>query len=269
MLRLLLLSFAARAAVAADPANSTLATVYKSPAGNWSVKFGVRDSAAGAAWGSWRDGNATASNFGSLSLQSHPDQPDQDQLYAIGFLEGALTAGRIHDEVVNLREVLLMHYGGLPSTDPKDFPELLQWFANNDVWCRAQVAANPNVPFFRALGLVLRQFDGLLAGYSASPVGGSLPLTVWDFQMLNGVGDLFDLVPAVYPKLRKDFSALSKDQITSCVQSTRALKCLCACVLMCSSQECSSPSLAHSLARFLSLSLARSRSLNVRVCARV
>ena len=34
-------------------------------------------------------------------------------------------------------------------------------------------------------------------------------LARFDFQMLNGVGDLFDLIPAVMPKLRRDFARMS------------------------------------------------------------
>lgn len=124
--------------------NSTVATVYRhvSPttaAVSWSVRFNALDTAEGAAWGTWLDGKFTASNFGSLSVQSHPDLDDTDQMYAIGYLEGALTADRIYEEVVNLREVVLVHYGGLPSTDPKDFPELVKWFSDNEQWGRQQV----------------------------------------------------------------------------------------------------------------------------------
>ena len=187
--------------------------------GSWSVKFGVRDSSNGVAWGTWRDGNGTESNFGSLSLQSHPDQPDVQQLFAVGYLEGALTAERIYEEVVNLREVVLVNEGNLPSTDPKDFPELVDFLTENDRWAREQVAENPQDRFFRVLGLVLAQFDGLRAGYAAalaatSGIGSEdRTLSEFDFQMLNGVGDLFDLIPAVYPSLRKDFDRLPNEEV--------------------------------------------------------
>jgi len=197
-----------------DSADATLATVYRSSNNTWTVEFGKRDSSSGAAWGSFQDGNSTKSNFGSLSLQSSDAEEDVNQMFAIGFLEGALTAERIFQEVENLKEVVLMHYGKLPSTDPKDFPKLIEFLDANDKWCREQVSQHPEDAFFRSLGLVLAQFDGLRAGYAAvAPQNESLSL--FDFQLLNGVGDFFDLIPAVMPKLRRNFSELSNDEIES------------------------------------------------------
>eukprot|EP00656_Telonema_subtile_P008417 TRINITY_DN1392_c0_g1_i1.p1 TRINITY_DN1392_c0_g1~~TRINITY_DN1392_c0_g1_i1.p1 ORF type:complete len:578 (-),score=100.78 TRINITY_DN1392_c0_g1_i1:111-1844(-) len=170
------------------------------------------DSAQGTAWGTFVDGAVTPSNFGSLSLQSSPNASDVDQMYAIGFAEGYLTQHRIYQEVLNLREPVLVHYGKLPSTDPKDFPPLTQFLNDNDQYVREMVASNINDPFWRALGLVLAQFDGLMAGYAqAAPATEALSL--FDFQMLNGVGDLFDLIPAVIPKLRRDFASMPAPEL--------------------------------------------------------
>jgi hypothetical protein len=180
---------------------------------------GVRDTSTGAAWGSWQDGNTTKSNFGSLSLQSSDKFSDTDQMYAIGFLEGALTADRIYEQVHNLKEVLLLEYGKLNSTNPKDYKPLTQFLDTNDKWCRAQVAQHGSSDeFYRTLGLVLAQYDGLVAGYKyAAPSLHHEPLTNFDFQMLNGVGDFFDLIPAVMPQLRRDFFTLPRDQVEAYV----------------------------------------------------
>ena len=93
----------------------------------------------------------------------------------------------------------------------------------------SQVAAHGDTSaFYRALGLVLQQYDGLRAGYEAASThvgrsagdsdhddgsNGHHQLSTFDFQMLNGVGDLFDLIPAVYPSLRKDFTTLPVEEI--------------------------------------------------------
>ncbi len=82
--------------------------------------------------------------------------------------------------------------------------------------CRcAQVATQPGVAFYRALGLILSQYDGLRAGYAAAVASSAaLPaLSNFDFQMLNGVGDLFDVIPTVYPSLRRDFGSMTGNEL--------------------------------------------------------
>ena len=137
-LGLLVLLFAGGtlAATTADPCsaaaggNCTTITVYGRGA---RVALDTLDAAGGTAWGSYIDGAGRKSNFGSLSLQSSANASDADQMYAVGFAEGVLTQRRIYEEVVNLREPVLVHYGRLPSTDPKDFPALTRWLDENDV----------------------------------------------------------------------------------------------------------------------------------------
>jgi hypothetical protein len=131
-------------------------------------------------------------------------------MWSLGFAEGVLTAPEIVDEIANLKWPVLVHYGKLPSTDPKDAPELVAWLDTNEAWTAAQVAANPHDPFWRAQGLVATQFDGLLAGVQAAAAdadlaGGAAAVTKFDLQMVNGVGDFFDLIPATTPHTRRNF----------------------------------------------------------------
>ena len=65
--------------------------------------------------------------------------------------------------------------------------------------------------FWRGVGLVLAQYDGLVAGYAhAAPANETL--AKFDFQMLNGVGDLFQIIPAVEKHQRVDWPSLSRDE---------------------------------------------------------
>lgn len=58
----------------------------------------------------------------------------------------------------------------------------------------------PSPSYWQAVGLLIAQSDGLLAGYSArlselTPEVGSLErLTKWDFLVLNALGDMDDLL---------------------------------------------------------------------------
>ncbi len=85
-----------------------------------------------------------------------------------------------------------------------------------DAYVRHQVDNNPHDPFWRALGLVLRQFDGLVEGYRARAatattvtnaatanattagqiLGGELygNLTKRDLLFMNGNGELYDVL---------------------------------------------------------------------------
>lgn len=72
---------------------------------------------------------------------------------------------------------------------------------------RAQVASNGSSPVWQGMGMVLAQFDGLMAGYNAA-VPAADRLTPFQFQQVNAVGDFIDLVSALSfdddPKVRAD-----------------------------------------------------------------
>ena len=55
------------------------------------------------AHGSFIDSDETASNFGQLRITTESYYEDGQQLFAAGFLEGYLTAHRIHQNLLNTR----------------------------------------------------------------------------------------------------------------------------------------------------------------------
>uniref|UniRef100_A0A7S2S049 Phospholipase B-like n=1 Tax=Mucochytrium quahogii TaxID=96639 RepID=A0A7S2S049_9STRA len=86
------------------------------------------------------------------------------------------------------------------------------WMDTQEAWSRKKVSeSNGNDAFFRHVGYVLRQFDGLEAGYRANK---NVPvLDHWAFQMLNGVGDMFDILPTVDEDHRTDWASMTKEDI--------------------------------------------------------
>jgi hypothetical protein len=42
-----------------------------------------------------------------------------------------------------------------------------KWFDEQDTWMRSMVKKNRNDPLWRHVGLIMAQFDGLVAGYKA------------------------------------------------------------------------------------------------------
>jgi len=166
------------------------AYVVLSPEGSFNVNEqhgdeGVPSSAV--AWAAFEDG-LHETGWGVIDIETNPVNEDRDQAYAAGLLEGVLTARHIYDTAANVAQVIFKQHG-MPD-DVHDFME------KQENWSREQVKVNPDDPLFRQLGYLLRQYDGLVDGFNtqtpAVPFLGS-----WAFQMLNGVGDLFDIIPAV------------------------------------------------------------------------
>lgn len=64
----------------------------------------IASGAGGLAWGSYLDSRHSPSNFGQLRVTTSGQHPDERQLQAAGFLEGYLTAQRIWDSFLNMRD---------------------------------------------------------------------------------------------------------------------------------------------------------------------
>ena len=115
---------------------------------------------------------------------------DSAQLFAAGYLEGALTQARIAQQYFNVHEWLLTNFAG--GTIPAAYQA---FFNTQDAWARANVASNTS-QHWAAVGIVLSHLDGLQAGYNAvAPAGAELD--AWAFQQLQAVGDFLDLIPAL------------------------------------------------------------------------
>lgn len=169
-------------------------TVYLTANGSWVWAPGVVDTAGGVAWGVYTDAAASPSAFASLSVASSPSYNDSTQGFGAGYVEAALTALVIKPHWDNMQAWLLSNFAN--GTIP---PVYQQFFNTQDAWARAGVAANGSVdPKWAAVGVLLAQFDGLVAGYAAvAPAGAELG--VWQFQQMNAMGDFLDLIPALQP----------------------------------------------------------------------
>ena len=136
--------------------------------------------------------NTSASGFGELNVATSGAYTDAEQLFAGGFLEGALTAPQIYLHSINMLAWIAGNFGGAPPP-----PAYKAFFDAQDAWSRAQVAANASLRW-QGMGLILAQFDGLRAGYAAVAPADQ-QLTEYTFQQMNAIGDLLDLIPALSP----------------------------------------------------------------------
>jgi hypothetical protein len=74
------------------------------------------------------------------------------------------------------------------------------------------IESNGNDSFWRHVGLIFQQYRGLIDGYGDHHLPGQ-ELDEWAFQMLNGNGDLFDLIPALDKETIPKWEEMSLEEI--------------------------------------------------------
>jgi len=170
-----------------------LGTVYYNSAQNtYSFQSGVIDK-SGAAYGSFDD-NIEVDGWARLHITSNSRFEDEQQMYAAGFLEGALTQARIAQHYVNIYSNF---FGNISNPVPT---ALKNWLQEQNSWAHKQaLALKDSDNYWAQVHGILQQFDGLAAGYNAvAPADKQLPTLA--FSILNGVGDLLDLMNALTGK---------------------------------------------------------------------
>ncbi|XP_014910889.1 phospholipase B-like 1 [Poecilia latipinna] len=129
-------------------------------------------------------------------------QTDEMTFYLAGYVEGFLSAQQMMDHYTNMYPQLI--------TEPKILEPVKTFMSKQDSWVREQVKLNKSSdPLWRHAGFIVAQLDGLQAGAADwAKKQGKKPLSLFDVQFLNAVGDLLDLIPALVPgsnSLLRDF----------------------------------------------------------------
>ncbi|XP_032443402.1 phospholipase B-like 1 [Xiphophorus hellerii] len=184
--------------------NMTAATVY------WDqeqklvvVKEGVME-AAGDAYGYLND-TLSSTGWSILEIRAgygKTPQTDEMTFFLAGYLEGFLSAQQMMNHYTNMYPQLI--------TEPKILEPVKTFMSKQDSWVREQVKLNKSSdPLWRHAGFIVAQLDGLQAGAADwAKKQGKKPLSLFDVQFLNAVGDLLDLIPALVPgsnSLLRDF----------------------------------------------------------------
>jgi hypothetical protein len=126
---------------------------------------------------------------------------DSVQAFAAGFIEGRLTANLIDLEWVNLQITI--------SARAKKFVQ------ENTQWVRSQIQAHPEDPYWVQVGLVMAQFDGLVAGYQSAPTWpqGNRSLSSFEILLIGMQPELGDVEKAVNPIARPDYSKMTPEAL--------------------------------------------------------
>jgi len=188
----------------------TEGTVYFSPVTGWTVKIGVMDSSSGSAWGQFAD-TVQTTGWSTLRIQTNENSPDREQAYAAGYLEGCIT----RDYIYNSRQNVGFSLFNGSTTPPSQVSRFLK---EQDEFMKAKIVNFTKDSFWIQADLIYQQLQGMIDGYSnCSDI--SKALSREDFLIVNAAGDLLDIVPAVVPQLRPNFSQWTPSQVNDYVQS--------------------------------------------------
>ncbi|KAJ8037242.1 Phospholipase B-like 1 [Holothuria leucospilota] len=193
--------------VIAASSKGTEATVYKQN-GQFVIKLGVLDK-EGLAYGVYNDTFLTT-GWGVLNVKagySSKKCPEKDVALAAGYLEGYLTSRQIFQHTVNINETFF-----------RDLPEfavkLKDFFQKQELWTRSMIKTHEDTdPYWRGISLIMSQYDGLVKGYNANPYQNK-SLENFNFQILNGYGDMIDLKNVLMPETFVDWKHMTKSQLT-------------------------------------------------------
>ncbi|KAG7216250.1 hypothetical protein INR49_029101 [Caranx melampygus] len=158
------------------------------------LKEGVLET-EGDAYG-YLNNTLSSSGWSILEVRAgYGKTPETDEVtfFLAGYLEGFLTAQQMMDHYTNMYPQLIQN--------PKTLGLVQSFMAKQDSWVREQVKLNKSSdPLWQHAGFIVAQMDGLQAGARDwAKKQGKKPLSLFQIQFLNAVGDLLDLIPALVP----------------------------------------------------------------------
>ncbi|XP_030063026.1 phospholipase B-like 1 isoform X3 [Microcaecilia unicolor] len=124
-------------------------------------------------------------------------------MFAAGYLEGYLTARHMYNHFANLYPQLINN-----ASMQKPVEDFL-W--RQYQWTKKQITLNQDDPFWRHAGYVIAQLDGLHDGAAKwAKLHAQKPLSIINILFLNGVGDLLDLIPVLFPSVKTNWMFINR-----------------------------------------------------------
>jgi hypothetical protein len=151
-----------------------------------------------------------ATGWGSLTVSTNAQAPDDDQAFAAGFAESAVTWQRTLDHHRTFMQATLQN-------DSHAHAVAVDFVTKNDEYVRQQLASPPGgalrAEWWQQLGLLWAQLDGLVAGHAAHATA---PLARLDFLLLNAVVDLSSVIHKPFLEWTRERAATYTRQTTHC-----------------------------------------------------
>ncbi|XP_039095903.1 phospholipase B-like 1 isoform X1 [Hyaena hyaena] len=130
-------------------------------------------------------------------------------MFVAGFLEGYLTAPHMYDHFVNLYPQLIKK--------PSIVDKVQDFMEKQDQWTRKNIKYYKDDPFWRHTGYVVTQMDGLYLGAKKrAMLEKTKPMTMFQIQFLNAIGDLLDLIPSVSPTKNSSMKVFKRWDMGHC-----------------------------------------------------
>jgi len=129
-------------------------------------------------------------------------------MYAAGYVEGVLTNERITETAHNI-------YGFFFTPQSPPSSKIQAWLSEQEKWVRKQISApySSLSPLWKAVAGSMAQYDGMVQGYTDASPNTTLPIsTQFTFRLLAGWGDMLDLINAIHPEKRPDFSRMTLEE---------------------------------------------------------
>ncbi|KAL3876032.1 hypothetical protein ACJMK2_033919 [Sinanodonta woodiana] len=175
-------------------------------------KAGVLDKDGATAYGTYNN-TLMETGWGILDINSGygNNATNEDIMYAAGYLEGVVTQGQIYQHYQNMLDFFAQKW----VDNPKVQMAVMNFLNDQDHFMRTMIQRNiPDSAYWRHVNYIVSHYDGLLAGYkSAAP--DSQQLGVFAFQLLNGNGDLLDLINALNPEGIPDWKTMTQAEAVS------------------------------------------------------
>lgn len=185
--------WAAGAARQSDPAGVHYATAYWFPESK-TVEIKMVLDKNGDAYGYYNDSIKTT-GWGILEIRAGYGSKvlsNEIIMFLAGYLEGYLTAPHMYDHFTNLYPQLIKN--------PSIVNKVQDFMEKQEMWTRKNIKEQKDDPFWRHTGYVVTQLDGLYLGAGKRASEEKIkPMTMFQIQFLNAVGDLLDLIPSLSP----------------------------------------------------------------------
>jgi hypothetical protein len=174
---------------------------------------GILDTEKGVAWGIFHD-EMNLTGWDRLYVHSSFAYEDPKQVYAAGFVEGAMTVPQIN---VYYAQIQYLFQSSLPKgVTYQEFIKKVSVFCEaQEKWIRSQIKANRQDPYWRQVGYVLTQLEGIYAGYvSATTQAGGKPAFTWiQLYLMCFMPDVSDLVNVVDASWRPDVGNMNPAEL--------------------------------------------------------
>jgi len=150
------------------------------------IHFGHPNKTTDDAWACYNN-SIHANGWYKMHVHGRKGAKSEDIMLCAGFLEGALAQEGIFNHYLLIREI--KKYPVRARTYP---PKVKDFMQRNLNYVRLSVDSYPDDKYWQKIGLIMKQFDGIVAGYNYT-ANETSKLDDFDHWFFQSAGDMFDI----------------------------------------------------------------------------